>query len=108
MTDRNEDGKLTGREIAQAVRQMDRMLEIVLMLPVSVFVGWLLGMGLDRWLHQDWMYLAGIGVGFAAGVVQIVRLLRAMEQKMEAKRKGPRAAGEERGAEDGRIDEEPK
>ena len=71
MADRNEDGKVTGREIAQAVRQMDRMLEIVLMAPGCVFVGLVLGMGLDRWLHQQWMCLEGIGGGFGGGAVQL-------------------------------------
>ena len=108
MVDRKQDEKRTGREMARAVLQMDRMVQIVLILPVSVFVGWLMGLGLDRWLHQHWISLAGIFVGFGAGVMQMMRLLREMEQKTAGKQAGPRAAAEERGAEDDRIDEEPK
>ncbi|MGC8549610.1 MAG: AtpZ/AtpI family protein [Acidobacteriaceae bacterium] len=108
MADKKEHEKLTGREFAQAVMQMDRMLEIVLLLPVSVFVGWLLGLGLDRWLHQHWIYLAGLVVGFAAGGMQIVRLLREMEKKLDGNPDGQSALSDERGAGDGKIDEEPK
>ena len=36
-------------------------------------VGWLIGAGLDRWLHTTWLYLAGILLGIAAGFVELIR-----------------------------------
>jgi F0F1-type ATP synthase assembly protein I len=29
--------------------------------------------GLDRWLHTTWLYLAGLIVGIAAGFVELIR-----------------------------------
>ena len=110
MADWKEDGKRTGHEVTKAIIQTDRMLQIALILPAAVFVGWLIGAGLDRWLHTHWIYMVGIFVGLGAGIVQILRLLREMEQKMDRNRKqmGKDAAGDEAGAGDGRMDEEPK
>ena len=51
------------------------MMQIAFVLPVSVLVGWLAGAGMDRWVHQDWMYIAGILLGAVAGFVQIFRLV---------------------------------
>ena len=59
----------------------EKMMQIAFVLPVSVLVGWLGGVGLDRWLHQDWIYIAGILLGAAAGFVQIFRLVLAPEAK---------------------------
>lgn len=112
MADWKEDGKQTGREVTRAIIQTDRMLQIALILPAAVFVGWLIGMGLDEWLHTQWIYIVGIFVGFGAGIMQILRMLREMEQKMDGKRGVQRAAGDgagdESGGGDGRIDEEPR
>lgn len=107
MADRNEDENRPAREVARAVIQLDRMFQIVLILPASVFVGWLIGLGLDGWLGQHWIYLVGIFVGFASGMMQILRMLREMEKKLDQEQAGKLAAGKETGS-DGRIKEEPK
>ncbi|MHA7871479.1 MAG: AtpZ/AtpI family protein [Hyphococcus sp.] len=40
----------------------------------GLFVGALLGLGLDRWLGTEpWFLLAGIGLGFAAGLRNLTR-----------------------------------
>jgi ATP synthase protein I len=53
----------------------EKLTQIAFVLPVSVFVGWILGVGLDKWLHQHWIYLVGIIFGSGAGFVQIFRLI---------------------------------
>jgi ATP synthase protein I len=53
----------------------ERLMEIAFILPAAVLVGWLAGAGLDRWLHQHWIYLAGIVLGIVAGFIQIFRLV---------------------------------
>lgn len=108
MADWKQDGKQTGREVTRAIIQTDRMLQIALILPAAVFVGWLIGMGLDGWLHTQWIYIVGIFVGFGAGIMQILRMLREMEKKMDGKRAAGDGTGDESGEGDGRIDEEPK
>ncbi len=61
----------------------ERLMQIAFILPAAVLVGWLAGAGLDKWLHQHWIYLAGIILGCAAGFVQIVRLVQNNEKQME-------------------------
>lgn len=46
----------------------------------GLLVGCVLGLGLDRWLGTSpWFLLAGIGVGFAAGLLNMQRALRETE-----------------------------
>jgi ATP synthase protein I len=55
----------------------EKLTQIAFILPVAVFVGWVLGAALDKWLHQGWIYIAGILLGAAAGFIQIFRLVAA-------------------------------
>ena len=61
----------------------ERLTQIAFILPAAVLVGWLAGAGLDKWLHQHWIYLVGIILGCAAGFVQIFRLVLGQEKAME-------------------------
>ncbi len=54
--------------------QAEKMIQIVLLLPSAAFIGWLAGYGLDRWLHQTWIAMAGIVFGIVAGLVGAVRM----------------------------------
>jgi ATP synthase protein I len=54
--------------------QAEKMMQIVLLLPSAAFIGWLAGYGLDHWLHQAWIAMAGIVFGIAAGLVGAVRM----------------------------------
>ncbi len=53
----------------------EKLTQIAFILPVAVFVGWALGAMLDKWLHQNWIYLVGIILGSVAGFIQIFRLV---------------------------------
>ena len=61
----------------------ERLLQIAFILPAAVVVGWAAGAGLDKWLHQDWIYLVGLGVGAVAGFVEVFRLVMSNEKAME-------------------------
>jgi F0F1-type ATP synthase assembly protein I len=61
----------------------ERMLQIAVILPAAVVVGWIGGAALDRWLHQDWIYLAGIVLGAVAGFIQMIRLVFSEEKQIE-------------------------
>lgn len=50
-----------------------RYSEIGFMVPAAVFVGYLLGLGVDHLLHTHWCYLAGIALGAVAGFVAMIR-----------------------------------
>jgi F0F1-type ATP synthase assembly protein I len=53
--------------------QVSRYSQVALTLPAALVVGWLIGAGLDRWLHTTWLYLAGMLLGIAAGFVELIR-----------------------------------
>jgi ATP synthase protein I len=67
----------------------EKLTQIAFILPAAVVVGWLGGAGLDKWLHQDWIYLAGIVLGCVAGFVQIFRLVLGQEKQLEKEDKKP-------------------
>jgi ATP synthase protein I len=54
--------------------QAEKMMQIVLLLPSAAFIGWLAGYGLDRWVHQSWIAMAGIMFGIVAGLVGAIRM----------------------------------
>jgi ATP synthase protein I len=71
-------GKARGRGKAlNSVVQVERLIQLALMLPAATVIGWLIGVGLDRWLHQHWIYIVGLLLGAAAGFVQIFRVVLA-------------------------------
>ena len=59
----------------EAVVKAEKLTQIAFILPVSVLVGWLMGAGLDKLLHQHWIYIAGLVLGVAAGFVQLFRMI---------------------------------
>jgi ATP synthase protein I len=73
-------GKRSGA--VDGVVRAERFMQIAFILPASVAVGWALGAGLDRWLHQHWMYLVGIILGCVAGFIQVFRLVLGTEKAM--------------------------
>ena len=46
---------------------------LALLLPVSTFVGYLLGYWLDRAFHTHFLYIVLLILGSAAGFVQLIR-----------------------------------
>lgn len=70
----------------------ERLLQIAFILPASVFVGWLIGAGLDKWLHRTWIYLPGLVVGAVAGFVEVFHLVLSNERAMEKEDRASRKA----------------
>ena len=66
-----------------SIIRAERLTQIAFILPAAVVVGWLAGAGLDKWLHQHWIYLVGIVFGCIAGFIQIFRLVQNNEKQME-------------------------
>ena len=54
--------------------QAEKLVQIALVLPVAVLIGWFFGSLLDRWLHQTWIYIVGIVFGMIAGMMEAVRM----------------------------------
>ncbi len=61
----------------QSLVQVESLIQLALLLPAATVVGWLIGLGLDHWLHQHWIYIVGLLLGAAAGFVQIFRVVLA-------------------------------
>jgi F0F1-type ATP synthase assembly protein I len=61
--------------------QVESLIQLALVLPIATVVGWLIGAGLDKWLHQHWIYIPGLLLGAAAGFVQIFRVVLAQAKE---------------------------
>lgn len=57
--------------------QAERLMQIALLLPASVFIGWLGGVWLDHLLHQTWIAVVGILFGGVAGLVYAAQMAMA-------------------------------
>ena len=69
-----EEENAGGSGILGAWVQAEKFMQIALMLPCAAFIGWLIGYGLDRWLHQTWIAMIGVVVGIIAGLVGAIRM----------------------------------
>lgn len=64
----------SGSGLIGAWIQAEKMIQIVLVMPCAAFIGWIIGVGLDRWLHQTWIAMAGIVLGIVAGLVGAIEM----------------------------------
>ncbi len=74
------DTKSNDSAVASLVR-VQSLLQLALLLPAATMIGWAIGLGLDHWLKQDWIYIAGLVLGAAAGFVQIFRVVLALNKE---------------------------
>jgi F0F1-type ATP synthase assembly protein I len=59
----------------------ESIVQIGVMMPLALVVGYFLGSFLDEKFHTTWMKLAGLLIGIAAGFVQLVRVASAEGKK---------------------------
>lgn len=57
--------------------QAGEISQVAFVLPAATVVGWLVGAGLDRWLHTRWLWMAGLLLGIVAGFVDLIRTVLA-------------------------------
>lgn len=55
--------------------QIARYSQLAFIFPAATVAGWLIGEGLDRWLHTTWLYLVGLILGIVAGFVELIRMV---------------------------------
>ena len=58
-----------------------RYSQLAFALPAATFAGWLIGAGLDHWLHTKWLYLVGLILGIAAGFIELIRTVASSDSK---------------------------
>ena len=61
--------------------QLAKYSQLAFVFPAATFAGWLIGVGLDRWLHTTWLYLLGLILGIVAGFVELSRTVTSSESK---------------------------
>jgi ATP synthase protein I len=81
----DNDGKRRDNGGIATLVQAEKMMQIALLLPSAAFVGWLIGVLLDRWLHTSWIGPAGIAFGGISGLVYVIRLVLATGSKIDDK-----------------------
>jgi F0F1-type ATP synthase assembly protein I len=74
----NDDGNGENRSL---LVQIARYSQLALVLPAATLVGWLIGVGLDRWLHTSSLYLVGLLVGIGAGFIELIRTVMSSDSK---------------------------
>jgi F0F1-type ATP synthase assembly protein I len=63
--------------LVEGLVQAEKMMQIALVLPSAVLIGWLGGMWLDKRLHQSWITLAGFILGSISGLASAIRMAMA-------------------------------
>ncbi|MDR3735947.1 MAG: AtpZ/AtpI family protein [Acidobacteriaceae bacterium] len=71
--DEPEDKPKPTRNMSEYVKA-ESMIQLAIIMPAACVIGWFGGSLLDRWLHTNWIYVAGIVVGAVAGFVHIYRV----------------------------------
>jgi len=78
---RPEDTQRGQSGAMKSLVQVESLIQLALVLPIATVIGLLIGMGLDKWLHQHWIYIPGLILGAAAGFVQIFRVVFALNKE---------------------------
>jgi ATP synthase protein I len=74
MTDQNPNPASKKRSASlDTIVKAERLTQIAVVLPAAVVIGWGLGALLDKWLHQNWIYIVGVVFGAIAGLVEAIR-----------------------------------
>jgi hypothetical protein len=60
--------------------QAEKLMQVALVLPSAVVIGWLGGAWLGGRLHQHWMTIAGIIFGSVAGLFYLIQQAVAIEK----------------------------
>jgi F0F1-type ATP synthase assembly protein I len=65
-------------EFLSGMATREKGVQLAMLIPTGVFLGWIVGAALDHWLHTQWIGVAGAIFGAVAGFVQMVRLAMRM------------------------------
>lgn len=52
--------------------QVGRYSQLAFVLPAATAAGWLIGSGLDRWLHTSWINVVGLLLGTVGGLIDLI------------------------------------
>lgn len=66
-----------GTGALQSLVQVEKLVQLGLLIPCATCIGWIAGIGLDRFFHQHWIFIVGLLLGATAGFVQMFRVVLA-------------------------------
>ncbi len=58
----------------RSLAKLENLLQLGLLLPACMVIGWAIGLALDHWLDKHWMNVAGLIAGAIVGFAQTVRV----------------------------------
>jgi F0F1-type ATP synthase assembly protein I len=61
--------------------QIAKYSQLAFIFPAATVAGWLIGVGLDHWLHTTWLYLVGLILGIVAGFVELIRAVTSSDSE---------------------------
>ena len=61
----------------ESLVQVEKLVQLGLLIPCATCIGWISGVGLDRLFHQHWIFIVGLILGATAGFVQMFRVVLA-------------------------------
>jgi F0F1-type ATP synthase assembly protein I len=64
-----------------------RYSEIGFVIPAAVFLGFIIGKGLDHWLHTKWLFLVGLIFGAVVGFIEMIRMATTLSSDDQRKSK---------------------
>jgi F0F1-type ATP synthase assembly protein I len=73
----------SGKKKSNPMVLLARYSEIGFIIPAAMVVGYLMGLGLDYWLGQHWIYIPGIIFGAILGFVKMIRMALASSHERD-------------------------
>ena len=65
-------GKRSGA--VHSLVQAEQLIQIAMVLPSALLIGWGAGWLVDHWLHSHWGVVTGLLLGIVAGMVSAIRM----------------------------------
>ncbi len=63
-----------GSEALRGLAQAESLMQIALILPCALLIGWGVGWWIDQRFHSHWATLVGLILGLVSGMVSVVRM----------------------------------
>ncbi len=80
--DSNPRGK--GSALVGSMVEAEKLIQIALVLPSAVLIGWAGGALLDNRFHQSWIAIVGLILGSISGLLSAYRLALTVEKRSRA------------------------
>ena len=83
-----------GSEALRGLAQAESLMQIALILPCALVIGWGAGWWIDHRFHSHWATLTGLILGLISGMVSVVRMALAAGATRPQRRDGSQSASQ--------------